>query len=166
MLEYICRLDWVWALLTEARGEYRNGLQRVNDALLTCAEKGFRLWQADHFVLRGRLLLLQFQKEDQQDNDVLEKAGDDGNEALRIAEDTGYVWARVEALEVLAAYHQARAALPAVNKADEKESARRYAEEAKSLKSGLFLTSAQMEALKAQARKTFEEQTAGWDDEE
>ena len=141
-------------------------MQRVDDALLTCADKGFRLWQADHIVLRGRLLLLQFQKEDQQDNDVLEKAGDDENEALRIAEDTGYVWARVEALEVLAAYHQARAALPALNKADENESARRYAEEEASLKSGLFLTSAQMKALKAQARQAFEEQTAGWADEE
>ena len=95
---------------------------------------------------------------------MLEKAGDDGNEALRIAEDTGYAWARVEALEVLAAYHQARAALRGFNKADEKESARRYAEEAASLKSGLFLTSAQMEALKVQARQSFEEQTAGWDD--
>ena len=75
MLQEISRLDWVWALLDEARGEYRNRLQRVNDALLTCADKGFRLWQADHFILRGRLLLLQFRKEGQQDNDLLEKAG-------------------------------------------------------------------------------------------
>ena len=63
LVEYICRLDWGWALLAEAKGEYRSGLQRVQESLFTCADKGFRLWQADHLTLRGRLYLLQFQKE-------------------------------------------------------------------------------------------------------
>jgi len=34
----------VWALLAEAKGKYEKGLQRVNDALFTAADKGFRLW--------------------------------------------------------------------------------------------------------------------------
>ena len=66
MLQEICRLDWIWALLAEAKEDYQIGLQHVNDALFTCADKGFRLWQADHFVLRGRLHLLQFKKENQE----------------------------------------------------------------------------------------------------
>jgi hypothetical protein len=156
MVEYVCRLDWVWALLAEAKGEYQQGLQRVNDALRICADKGLRLWQADHFALRGRLYLQQYQKENRQNNDLLEKAGDDGHEALKIAEQTGYIWAKVEALELLAFYHQIRAALSGVNLQEEKESARRYANEAGGLKDGLFLTEEQMEELKDQARDEFE----------
>jgi hypothetical protein len=95
---------------------------------------------------------------------LLEKAGDDGLEALKIAEQTGYVWAKVEALELLASYHQKRTGLPGLNASDEKDQARRYADEAASLKKGLFLTEKQMEELKAEARKEFERQTAGWDD--
>lgn len=163
MLEHICRLDWVWALLAEAKEDYQKGLQHVNDALLICADKGFRLWQADHFVLRGRLYLLQFQKENQENLDLIEKAGDDGSEALRIAEQTGYIWAKVDALELLCSYHQARAKLSGFNTEDEKESARRYEKEAKATKKGLFLTEKQMEEAKAKARKEFEKQTAGWD---
>ncbi len=166
MLQYVCRLDWVWGLLAEAKGEYQKGLQRANDALPICADKGFRLWQADLLALRGRLHLMQFEKEDRKDNDRLEKAGDDAHEALDIAGDTGYIWPKVEALELLAAYHQARAKLPTLNTDEEKEQARRYAKEATSLKAGLFLTEEQMEKLKAQARKEFEKQIAGWDKEE
>jgi tetratricopeptide (TPR) repeat protein len=166
ILESICRLDRVWALLAEARGDFQKGLNHVNDALLTCADKGFRLWQADHFILRGRLYLLQFQKESRENLDLIEKAGDDGNDALKIAEKTGYIWAKVDALELLCSYHQARAKLSNFNKEDEKESAQRYAKEAKSLKKGLFLTEKQMKQLKAKARKEFDKQTAGWDDEE
>jgi tetratricopeptide (TPR) repeat protein len=163
IVESVLRLDSVWALLAEAKGEYQKGLQRVNDSLLTCADKGFRLWQADHFVLRGRLRLLQFQKEHQKDKDLLEKAGDDGHEALRIAEDTGYIWAKVDALKLLGSYHQARARLSGFNAEDEKEAAQRHAKEAASLKTGLFLTEKQMQKLKAQARREFEKQIAGWD---
>lgn len=163
ILEYICRLNWVWALLAEGKGEYDKGLERANDTLLTCVDKGFRLWQADLMVLRGRLCLLQFQKENRQDNDLLEKAGDDGHEALKIAEQTGYVWAKIEALELLAGYHQTRATLPPFNSQDEKDLAQRYAQEAASIKAGLFLTEKQMEELKAQARKEFENQIAGWE---
>lgn len=165
MLQEICRLDWVWALLAEAKEDYQKGLQHVNDALLTCADKGFRLWQADHFVLRGRLYLLQFQKENRENLDLVEKAGDDSSEALKIADDTGYIWAKVDALELLCLYHQARAKLSGFNTEDEKESARRYAKEAKANKKGLFLTEKQMEEAKAKARKEFEKQTAGWDEE-
>jgi len=201
MVEYICRLDWVWALLAEAKGEYEKGLHRANDALFTCADKGFRLWQADLMVLRGRLHLLQFQKENDASNviaspekrgeaipdsgaqanrllrrpdesgtprndelkDLLEKAGDDGNEALKIAEQTGYIWAKVEALELLASYHQTRASLSGFNSQEEKDFAQRYAKETASIKAGLFLTEKQMEELKAQARKEFEKQVAGWE---
>ena len=166
MLEYICRLDRVWALLELAKEDYQKGLYHVNDALLTCADKGFRLWQADHFILRGRLYLLQFQKENQEDLDLVEKAGDDGDRALKIAEDTGYIWAKVDALELFCSYHQTKAKLPDFNKEDEKESARRYAKEAASIKKGLFLTEEQMKELKIQAKKEFEKQTADWDEEE
>jgi hypothetical protein len=163
MLEYICRLDWVWALLAEASEDYQKGLQHVNDALIICADKGFRLCQADHFVLQGRLYLLQFQKENPTDLDLVEKAGDDGNEALKIAEQTGYIWAKVDALELLCAYHQAKAKFSQFTIEDEKESARRYAKEAASIKKGLFLTERQMEEAKAQAKKEFEKQIAEWD---
>jgi hypothetical protein len=163
MLERICRLGWVWALLAEAKEDYQKGLQYVNDALSTCADKGFRLWQADLFVLRGRLYLLQFQKENQENLDLVEKAGDDGSEALKIADETGYIWAKMDALELLSSYHQTRAKFPNFNTEDEKESARRYEKEAKAIKKGLFLTEKQMEELKVKARKEFEEQTAGWD---
>ena len=166
MLERICRLDWVWTLLALSKEDYQKGLQHVNDALSTCADKGFRLWQADHFVLRGRLYLLQFHKENRENLDLIEKAGDDGNEALKIAEDTGYIWAKVDTLELLSSYHQTRSKISDFDTEDEKESARRYAKEAKALKKGLFLTEKQMKELKAKARKEFEKQTAGWDDEE
>jgi hypothetical protein len=33
--------------------------------------------------------------------DLVEKADDDGDGALKIAEDTGYIWARVDALKLL-----------------------------------------------------------------
>jgi len=201
VVEKICRLDWVWALLAEAKGEYEKGLHRANDALFTCADKGFRLWQADLMVLRGRLCLMQFQKEKDTSDviaspekrgeaipdsgaqanrlfrrpdeggtprkdeliDLLEKAGDDGNEALKIAEQTGYIWAKVEALELLTVYHQTRASLSGFNSQDETELAQRYAKEAKSIKAGLFLTEKQMQELKVQARKEFEKQVAGWE---
>jgi len=174
ILEYISRLDWVWALLAEAQEDTQKGLQHVNDALLTCADKGFRLRQADHFVLRGRLYLQQFHKESHkvsessklsETSDLVEKAGDDGNEALKIAEQTGYIWAKVDALELLCAYHQARAKLSEFSTEDEKEAAQRYAKEAAALKKGLFLTEKKMEKIKAQAKKEFEKQTAGWDEE-
>jgi hypothetical protein len=166
MLQEICRLDWVWGLLAEAKGEYQKGLQRANDALPIGADKGFRLWQADLLALRGRLHLMQFEKEDRKDSNLLEKAGDDAHEALDIADDTGYIWAKVEALELLAAYHLARAKLPPLNTDKEKEHTRHYAEEAVSFEAGLFLTEEQMEKQKAQAREEFEKQVAGWDTEE
>jgi hypothetical protein len=68
-----------------------------------------------------------------------------------------------EALELLAAYHQTRAGLPAFNAPDEKNSAQRYANEAAAIKKGLILTEEQMQDLKAQARQEFEKQIAGWD---
>jgi tetratricopeptide (TPR) repeat protein len=163
MVQEICRLDWVWALLTEAKGEYDKGLQKVNDALFIAADKGFRLWQADLLTLRGRLLLMKFQKENRQDNDLLEKAGDDANDALKIADQTGYIWPKLEALELLSAYHQIRSSLSGFNAQDEADIARRFAKDAASLKAGLFLTEEQMQQLKTQARLEFEKQTAAWE---
>lgn len=165
ILEKTCRLDWVWALLAKAKGDYQKGLQHVNDALLTCADKGFRLLQADHFILRGRLYLLQFQKENQENIDLVEKAGDDGDLALKIGDDTSYIWAKVGALELLCSYHQTKAKLPNFNTENEKESAQRYAKEATSIKKGLFLSEEQMKELKEQAKKEFEKQIADWDEE-
>jgi hypothetical protein len=75
---------------------------------------------------------------------------------LKIAEQTGYIWPKVEALELLAAYHQTRATFPVFKSQDEKDAAERYAKEAESIKKGLFLTEEQMQKLKAQARKEFE----------
>jgi len=163
LLQEICRLDWVWGLLAEAREDVQTGLLHVNDALLTCADKGFCLWQADHLVLRGRLDLLQFQKENQKDTDLVEKAGDDGVNALKIAEDTGYIWAKVDALKLLTSYHEIRAPLPEYDKEEEKESAQRHAKETAAIEKGLFLTEKQMAELKVKAKKEFEKQTAGWE---
>jgi hypothetical protein len=166
MLEDICRLDWVWALLARARGDYQKGLRHVRDALLICADKGFRLWQADNFILRGGLYLLQYIKQKGKNKDLIEKSGDDGNRGLQIAEETGYVWAKVDALKLLSSYHQTRARLPYVDKEKEKESAQRYTKEAASIEKDLFITEQQMEELKVQAKIEFEKQTAGWDEEE
>ncbi len=163
MLEHICRLDWVWALLAEAKEDYQKGLKHVNDALLVCADKGFRLWQADNFVLRGRLYLLQFNKENKQNRDLLEKAGDDGRRALEIAENTGYIWAKVDAIKLLSSYHQTRERIPDIDKEKEKEFAQRHSKEAAEIEKGLYLTEKEMEELKEQARKEFEEQTKDWD---
>jgi len=179
IVERICRLDWVWALLAEAKGENEEGLQRVNDALFTAADKGFRLWQADLLVLRGRLRLgmaksnlgMTISQVSQNPaaqvglhsaSDLLEQAGDDAHETLKIAEQTGYIWPKVEALELLAAYHQTRAGFPAFNAQDEKDKAQSHANEAASIKKDLFLTEEQMQELKAQARQEFEKQIAGW----
>ncbi len=168
------------ALLAEAKEEYEKGLQRVNDALFTAAGKGFRLWQADLLVLRGRLRLgmakSNLGKTISQvsqnpaaqvglhsTSDLLEQAGDDAHEALKIAEQTGYIWPKVEALELLAAYHQTSANLPVFDSQDEKDKTQSYANEAASIKEDLFLTEEQMQELKAQARKEFEKQIAGWD---
>ena len=163
MLEDTCRLDWVWALLAEAQGDFQKGLHHVNNALSICAEKGFRLRLADHFILRGRLYLLQFQKENQQEFDLVEKAGDDGENALEIAEETGYIWAKTEALELLSAYHQTKAAFSQFKTEQEKESAARYAKQAADIKKDLFLTEEQMKELNIKAKEEFEKQTAGWD---
>lgn len=62
-LENLCRLDWVWALLSENKKDYYKGLLYVNKAMQICHDRGFRLWQADNYALRGRLYLLQFEKE-------------------------------------------------------------------------------------------------------
>jgi len=162
MLERICRLDWVWGLLAEAQGDYQKGLQKVNDSLFTSADKGFRLRQADNLVLRARVHLLKFHKEGKKDKDLVEKAGDDGNEALKIAEQTGYIWAKVEALDLLDSYHKTRATLPGFDPQEEKERAKSYAQEAESLKNKLMLTEEQMQALKAEAQREFQTQISKW----
>jgi hypothetical protein len=91
------------------------------------------------------------------------RPGDDGHDALTIADDTGYIWAKIEALELLVSYHKTKATLPDSNKEAEKELSDRYSKEAASLQDGLYLTEEQMKDLKIQARKEFETQTAGWD---
>ena len=106
---------------------------------------------------------MKFQKENRQDNDLLEKAGDDANDALKIADQTGYIWPKLEALELLSAYHQIRSSLSGFNAQDEADIARRFAKDAASLKAGLFLTEEQMQQLKTQARLEFEKQTAAWE---
>jgi hypothetical protein len=163
MPQHLCRLDWAWGLLAEAQGDYQKGMDKVNESLSVSADKGFRLWQADGLTLRGRLRIMQFKQEGKKDTEVLERAGDDGREALTIADDTGYIWAKIEALELLASYHQTKATLPGTDTEDETEQAQRYAREAASLQEGLYLTEEQMEQLKAQARKEFETQIADWD---
>lgn len=160
MVGRILRLDWVWGFLYESRGEYQKGLDKVNDALFISGDKGYRLWHSDHLVLRGRLRILKFQSENQKDSALLEKAGDDANEALRIAEQTGYIWAKIEALELLSLYHKTRFELS--RSEGDKEYSSRYAKQAASLKPKLFLTKQQMEDLKIQTQKEFEEQTSGW----
>jgi len=182
MPQELCRLDWVWGLLAEAQGDYQKGMDKVNESLSVSADKGFRLWQADGLCLRGRLRIMQFKQEGAHfpdlsspqaesdkgkaipaDIELLERAGDDGRDALAIADDTGYIWAKIEALELLTSYHQTKAVLPGTNTEDETEQAQRYAREAASLQEGLYLTEEQMEQLKIQARKEFEAQTADWD---
>jgi hypothetical protein len=152
----------------------------VNDALFTAADKGFRLWQADLLVLRGRLRLgmaksklgMTISQVSQNSaaqvglhsaSDLLEQAGDDAHETLKIAEQTGYIWPKVEALELLAAYHQTRASLHGFNSQDEEDKAQSYTNEAASIKKELFLTEEQMQELKVKAREEFEKQIARWD---
>ena len=100
------------------------------------------------------------------DNDLVEKAGDDGYEALKIADQTGYIWAKVDALELLSKYHQTRAKLTGFSSADETEHARRYEKEASEIEKGLFLTKEQMEKIKEDARIEFEKLMEGWKEED
>jgi hypothetical protein len=93
----------------------------------------------------------------------LEKAGDDGRRALEIAENTGYIWAKVDAIKLLSSYHQTRERIPDIDKEKEKEFAQRHSKEAAEIEKGLYLTEKEMEELKEQARKEFEEQTKDWD---
>lgn len=51
MPQELCRLDWAWGLLAEAKDDYTEGLRRVNDSLTTCADKGFRLWQITAYAI-------------------------------------------------------------------------------------------------------------------
>ncbi len=111
------------------------------------------------------MYLRQFRQEGHNDPNLVEKAGDDGEEARRIAADTGYIWANIAALELLASYHRERATWPTANAADEHDLARRYAQEAASLQTDLWLTDEQMQRLEAQARDTFAQQVAGWDED-
>lgn len=106
---------------------------------------------------------MQFDKEGMEDTDILENAGDDGHDALKIAEDTGYIWAKLDALNLLAAYHNTKAALPDTDTQTENEHAQSYLAEAKSLQDKLTLSEAQMQELKKAAEKEFLKQTAGWD---
>ncbi len=158
----LCRLDWVWGLLAEAQGDCQKGMDKVNESLSVSADKGFRLWQADGLVLRGRLRIMQFKQEGEKDTELLERAGDDGHDALNIADDTGYIWAKIEALELLSSYHQTKATLPDSATEVEKEQYQRYSKEAASLQENLYLTKNQMKDLKILARKEFEKQTIGW----
>jgi tetratricopeptide (TPR) repeat protein len=162
MLQEICRLDWIWALLFEAKKDFIKGLNHINNSLPICVDRGFHLWQADHFVLRGRLYLMQFNKENPKDINLVEKAGDNGKEALRIADNTGYIWVKVDALKLLASYHQTRAQLPDFDKGKELEFTQRFLNEASSIEKGLYLTEEQMKESIKQASREFEKQTEGW----
>ena len=164
MVEFVCRLDWVLALWAEAQRDHQTGLRHVQEALPVCADKGFLLRQADLLVIRGRLYTLQFKNEGKTDRELVEKAGDDGRIALKIAEDTGYVWAKLDALKLLGSYHELRAELDKSKKQQEIESAQQYAKEADDLEKSLMLTEEEMKELEEQAKATFEEQTSDWED--
>jgi tetratricopeptide (TPR) repeat protein len=155
----LSRLEWAWGLLAEARQDYKEGLRLGEEVLLICEDKGFRLQQADALCLHGRLLLLKFKQEGEQDNELLEKAGDCGHKALKIAEDSGYLWAKIRALNLLHSYHLVRAGLPAYDADTEKELAQRYLREAEREGSGLLTVSdEEFQEIKAETRKIFDEQ--------
>jgi len=161
MVGRILRLDWVWGLLYEARREYQKGINKVNDSLSISGWKEYRLRHSDNLVLRGRLRIQKFRKENQKDRELLEKAGDDANDALKIAEQTGYMWAKIDALDLLSLYHKTRFELS--RSKEDKEYCSRYAKQVESLKPKLFLTEQQKKDLKIQAKKEFQDQTKEWD---
>jgi len=87
-------------------------------------------------------------------------AGEDAHDALKIAMQTGYIWPKVEALELISAYHQ-NSPCPYRASIHEKEMAQRHASEAASIKRRLYLTEEEMQELKVKAREEFEKQIAG-----
>jgi len=154
----LSRLEWAWGLLAEAEGDYQEGLQRVDESLVICEDKGFRLQQADSLCLLGRLQLLQLKQKNKQGNDLLEKVGDNGRNALKIAEDRGYVWAKTEALKLLHSYHQTKAILPFSDPETENRLAQRYLREVESEQAGLNVIEEMIQDIKTEARKVFEDQ--------
>jgi hypothetical protein len=153
--ERICRLDWVWALYSEARNDWQKGLRHVNDALIICADKGFSLWKADNLVLRGRLMLLKYSQEKEPKTEIIEKVGDDGINALKIAENTGYVWAKVTALKLLCTFHRIKSQNFHLNKEKNLEAADFYSKEATLLEKKLKISEQLMKDLAAKVKAEF-----------
>ena len=160
MLHADCRLNWVKGLFCEAQEDYSGGLKFVKEALSVCIDKGFKLWQSDLLILRGRLFLLKFQKENLKDIELVEKAGDDGKFGLRIADETKYIWAKIDALELLADYHKHKAKFS--NNKQEAKSAKTYTNEADALKVILTISDKQKKQVKLSAKKEFEQQLEEW----
>ncbi len=155
----LSRLEWVWGLLAEAKKDYKEGLRRVEEALLICEDKGFRLQQADALCLQGRLLLLKFKQEGERDDELLEKAGDSGHKALKIAEDSGYIWAKIAALDLLYSHHKVKVSLLTYDADSERELAQRYLREAEAERSGLLTVSEEeFQGIKAETLKIFDDQ--------
>jgi hypothetical protein len=93
--------DLLDALIARAELELRrqcwdDGLAAAEEALRLAGPRGFRLVHADALTLRAKLLL------GQNGPAAPARAGDDAEDALRIAQDCEYAWAERDAWEVLA----------------------------------------------------------------
>ncbi|MDI6793341.1 MAG: SIR2 family protein [bacterium] len=63
LLRDLCRLEWAWGMLAAVEGDYQGGLRCANESLTISSDRGMMLWKADGLCLRGRLKLLQLEKE-------------------------------------------------------------------------------------------------------
>lgn len=184
LLVDLCRLEWVWGMLAAAEGDYQGGKRCANESLTISSDTGMMLWKADGLCLRGRLKLLQLEKEGgvsllgvdgvnpsgfhnkrlkPELLTLLEGAADDEQEALRIADATGYIWAKLEALELLTRCHQAKIELSPQDREAHQDAARSYAHEEAAIRGKLTLTPREIVAIREQARKEFEKETAARD---
>lgn len=166
IIELQCQMNLIWALLENAKNEYLKGLQNVNDSLRLCADKGYKLLQSDLLIMRGNLYIHQFEATSFFDKNLLEKAGDDGFEALKIAEHTGYVWAIYDSLILLANYKHIKETMHESNYLTDLELSKKFTENSEMIKNKLKLTKQQLKKLKIKARHEFNIQTLGWDFEE
>jgi len=103
MLFELAQLHLCAGELALARGDRGCAHRRVAGALDLAAPRGMRLVHADALVLRGRIRVAEAAElTGDTSSDLLYRAADDAEEALRLARDSGYAWAERDALSLQA----------------------------------------------------------------
>lgn len=148
-LEQICRLDILWARLYGIRKEYGEGVDKINKTLLTIVENGFHLLEADALILRANINLMKYKLDIVPNDNLLEKVGKDGYSALKIANTSRYVWAKVESLELLSLYYKIKSPPQQDPNIKEEEKCRQYEKEAIEMRRKLVISFKSVKKLRS-----------------